>query len=409
MSRSVQSVDDKAALVIAAGKLAAGQRAPYFRHIIAKLVMRACRETETFSVSKGSIMRYNPELVAGLKKDECAACILHEASHVWNKHAERVLPHHDGVKANEAQDRAINPPIVSLGIHFPFKVLMPADIGQNDGLAWEEYYNADKSPPKSGGGQMGANGCGSCTGRPHPAEGANGDAEDPEARSPGEMARAAKAVSAAMVEHAAKRRGSVPGGWLLQAEGHLAPPQVPWERQLAFALRSACSFRAGQAVHRFDGPSRRQAGLGYRPGTPMLPRLRAPVPNVALVLDTSGSMSKAETLVALEESKGIIRAAGGDALVMVCDAAVHGVARVRNVKDAAAMLKGGGGSDFRPAFDALERQRQRPDVAVFLTDGEIRVPETAPPMRVIWVVIDGPSPASWGTTIHISTSRGVSP
>jgi predicted metal-dependent peptidase len=55
-----------------------------------------------------------------------------------------------------------------------------------------------------------------------------------------------------------------------------------------------------------------------------------------------------------------------------------------------ALLKGGGGSSFCPAFAELEKSP--PDIAIFLTDGDITVPPSLPAnlahTKVFWAVIN---------------------
>lgn len=63
--------------------------------------------------------------------------------------------------------------------------------------------------------------------------------------------------------------------------------------------------------------------------------------------------------------------------------------------------RGGGGSDIRPVFTALE-QDAPPDVLLALTDGHIAVPNTPPGYPVLWCLPEsGCRPVEWGTQLRI--------
>ncbi len=99
-----------------------------------------------------------------------------------------------------------------------------------------------------------------------------------------------------------------------------------------------------------------------------------PVPKVAVVVDTSGSMSDAELSRCLGEIKGIISASGvgGKSIyVLSVDAAVHKVQKVVNVKDV--KLFGGGGTDMEIGIKSAAKYK--PDVIIVLTDGYTPWPE----------------------------------
>jgi predicted metal-dependent peptidase len=101
-----------------------------------------------------------------------------------------------------------------------------------------------------------------------------------------------------------------------------------------------------------------------------LPGLRQPTPQVAVVIDTSGSVSDAMLGEALAEVTGVVRAlgVGHTALrVVCCDAQAYTAQRVREV--ARITLSGGGGTDMGAGLAAAAALRPRPDVIVVLTDG----------------------------------------
>ena len=200
-----------------------------------------------------------------------------------------------------------------------------------------------------------------------------------------------------------KSRGTIPAGWLRWAKEKL-DPQVPWQRELAGALQSCVAEVAGIFDYRYTKPSRRQDSLGWKV---IFPSLKRPLPNVSVVVDTSGSMSDQDLAVCLAEVKGILKTLGMLSLtVIACDAYAHTcqmVFRVEQVK-----LLGGGGTDMGVGIETASRLRPRPDIIVVLTDGWTPWPANPPErIRVIAVIIgsDGspnkPIGPAWARNIYI--------
>jgi predicted metal-dependent peptidase len=134
--------------------------------------------------------------------------------------------------------------------------------------------------------------------------------------------------------------------------------------------------------------------------------MRRPNINVAVVVDTSGSMGQSELDAAMAEIKGVIAAAGvgaGGLTVLACDAAVGATTRVRRVQDV--QLSGGGGTDMRVGIAAAEAGRPRPDVVVVLTDGMTPWPERPTCSRLVVAIIGSASTTmdipEWATTVLV--------
>lgn len=400
----------KAAQILSAGRYIVRQTVPYFTPVMLKLVMREDSRVETITTSKAGICRYNAGFIARTTPKETAGLLVHESMHLTLLHYDRVGAR-DPQRFNIAGDRAINPGILACGLELPgFRKgtedllgCYPKQIGMADGLTADEYYARDDDKKGHGSGGCGGGGCGGCAGNPHPIEA--DDAGDPGARTPAELSRAARETAEAMRDAAGKRAGNVPGDWARMVGETLEPPKVPWTTKLARALRVAVGFRPGAVVTSYDMPSRRQGGIGFGPGRPVLPRFRAPIPHVGVGIDTSGSMGADELTAGAIETRGILRAVGSEISYFACDTVVHRKGRARRVEDIIANLHGGGGTDFRPVFTALEAERPRPEVLVFITDGYGPAPAVAPAWcRTIWLLV-GPQtrrPAPWGEVIDIS-------
>jgi predicted metal-dependent peptidase len=136
----------------------------------------------------------------------------------------------------------------------------------------------------------------------------------------------------------------------------------------------------------------------------MLPTFRAPIPDVEVWFDTSGSMDNSEIAQGMNELVGVLRAVGGEVVVGSIDAAIHGKGKVLALKDAKKYMGGGGGTDFSDFFEDLARRQKMPHLIAFVTDGDAGGVPDAPPKGCdfIWLMTSKRKPpCSWGTVIHI--------
>jgi predicted metal-dependent peptidase len=123
----------------------------------------------------------------------------------------------------------------------------------------------------------------------------------------------------------------------------------------------------------------------------VLPALRRPVPRVAVVVDTSGSVDDGLLAQALGEVDGVLASlavGAGQVTVLAVDAAVQAVSIVRRAADV--RLGGGGGTDMALGIRAALATKPRPDTVVLLTDGETGWPQQPTPVPLIAVVLGRP-------------------
>jgi predicted metal-dependent peptidase len=204
------------------------------------------------------------------------------------------------------------------------------------------------------------------------------------------------ATADAAQRHQVQRgRGSLPGS-LLRLISSRTNPQVDW--------RSALARWMGQQGRRsqlsWGRPSRRAEAVGER-----LPSRAPGCSPVVVLIDTSGSVSKQDLEMVLGEVQGICEELQAEVRVLVIDAELHDDVQITEAAELAKRLKGGGGSDFRPAFELLEEEGYQGLVVAF-TDGFIAVPEM-PPMGVLDTLFclfpNGSAPTSaWGQVISLT-------
>lgn len=151
----------------------------------------------------------------------------------------------------------------------------------------------------------------------------------------------------------------MPGGWRRWAETVL-PSRIDWRRVLASEIRRALAAVSGNVDYTYRRPSRRAQST---PGV-LLPSLIRPVPDVAIIVDTSGSMHDGLLAVALAEIEALLAKAGlrsAKARVLAVDTNVQALSRVSRASQV--HLAGGGGTDMAEGIAAATALRPRPSFA----------------------------------------------
>lgn len=266
--------------------------------------------------------------------------------------------------------------------------------GKNDAGATENQGGAGRQTPAPTEGNCGS-GAGGEAGwwelDPPTADGSIPGIKETE----GELIR--RQVAHAIEEHC-RSRGSVPGHLERWAGTKLVPKQN-WKHVLGSEIRRAISDRAGMKNYSFRRPSRRQSAL---PDI-VLPCLREPIVKVAVIIDTSGSISARMIDMCLGHVTKIIKATGmqDGVSVLCCDSRVHSAKQVFRAEQI--QLFGGGGTDMQRGVDAAAKLKPRPDVIIVLTDGFTGWGNSAPAgSRVIVALLDrqGSCP-SWARRILV--------
>lgn len=180
----------------------------------------------------------------------------------------------------------------------------------------------------------------------------------------------------------AANAGKVPAGMVREAN-ELLNPQVDWHQELMSVVRRVCATVAGQKDYSYRRPSRRSAMTSF-----YLPSMRAPrPPELAVVLDTSGSMSAADLAVALSEIQGIMQRSSSSSKaslrIVNCDADAKDIETVQSVEDIT--IIGGGGTDMRIGIKNASELRPKPDAIITITDGGTPWPKQPDDPRIVYI------------------------
>jgi predicted metal-dependent peptidase len=398
---------------LAAARLWAASKFPYLATGLFGAQVSADPGSGTVSVDESWRMRADPELTAGWSAAQLGSVLVHHVCHLLRVHGERAQG--AGVRPDETQrwiraaDAEINDDLIPAGLELPGDPVLPRDLGADDGLLAEQYFAGIRRATQAGGegragtkDRLGSSGwgeaegswldCGSgADGVPRAGQGDGGLP-----RWQAELLR--RQVAQDVITHG-RKPGTVPAGLLRWAE-EVLHPKVDWRTVLAAELRRAVAEVCGAVDYSYRRPSRRASVTA----PVVLPALRRPVPEVAVVCDTSGSMTADLLAMALAEVEGLLRALGlaRQVRVLACDTAVAPAQRVSSARQV--QLIGGGGTNMGAGIAAAAALRPRPAVTVVLTDGFTPWPVVAPKgMRVVVGLLgeQAPEAPSWARGVRI--------
>lgn len=391
---------------LAAARLRAAEAQPFLAMALYALTAVADASQPTFGVDERWRLYVNPRKLREWPVPEVAGVLLHEVSHVLRDHAGRartvaVAGERAGHLWNLAADAEINDDLLAAGVTLPATPVTPRLLGMPAGKVAEFYYGRLGQEPVP---QLPVPDCGpGCHGQ--------GGIDDspllPAGMSAAEALLLRRRVAEEIARVAGQRPGDLPGGWLRWAEAVIRP-QLDWRRLLAAKVRSSAAAVAGAADYSYARPPRR------RVPQVVLPALRRPVPRVAVIVDTSGSVTDELLGLAWTEVHGCLRSLGirRDLLtVYAADTTVH---RLTGPPRQRVGLTGGGGTDMAGAIGAALAARPAPDLVVVITDGFTPWPLTRPRRDVIVALlpVPGPAPAArpdpppWAQVVEVAGQAG---
>jgi predicted metal-dependent peptidase len=360
----------------------------------------------TFAVDQKWRLYVNPDRLNEWTVLESAGVLLHEVGHLIRDHAgrARTLDVRDEVAGelwNIAADAEINDDLLSAGVDLPATPVTPGRLGERDGLTAEYYYSRLREMdvvPDAGWAHCGA-GC-------HGLDSENpGDVAGVPGLSGVESMLLRKRTAEAVMAAVASGQGNVGGGWIRWAEAHLRP-QLDWRTLLAASVRSGFAAVTGNADYSYRRPSRRRV-----PGV-VLPSMHRPLPRVAIVVDTSGSVGESQLETAWTEVHGCLRRLGARRDLLSVYAADVDLHRLSGAPARQMALVGGGGTDMAAAIDQVLSISPRPDLFVVITDGFTPWPASRPSRPVIVVLlptnVGSPEPPpSWAKVIAVTAPEST--
>ena len=399
-SRTDAQLREHARLKVLAARIRLDTQWPYLASLCYSLRIVEVEPTDvpTMAVDDGWRMYYNPYFVDSLNVEELATVILHECMHCILQHGRRwhdiihldssvnmqENPEYFHTLWNIAGDCSINETLDEMDVvwsedvpplrfaHFKKYGLRPNQITETAFFKLvETCVPANKLPTECD--------CGSVSdGRSREYELVDDDATSPRADRD-QQDRVLDTVAGEISK--AKDRGNIPASLSRWAEQYL-DPKIDWRRQLAVNLRRAIASVAGRRDYSYVRPSRRQSAMNLAGSTVILPAMRQPAPpRVAIVADTSGSISSDELNQFIAEISGMVRAVGisQGIYVIPCDAQAHSVIRIKSQAAIGNIeFVGGGGTDMGAGIAVAAQLNPKPHIVVVLTDGYTPWPNEKP-------------------------------
>lgn len=382
--------------------------------------------------TNGRVIKWGPAFVRDLYKDgplrgdlRVRFVLLHEVLHCAHGHFWR-LPLTD--EGNVAGDYAINRALRGLpGIEAPEGAL---DDRKFDALAEEEILKAlrqqpqQQPQPQDGNGAPQDDDSGEGEGQDTPGEGKPGKSkgngpgkpvdkggcggfEAPADDKPGKGSAGQPSetlrqewernvVQAAQTAQALAQ-GNLPASAKRLLDRIAVKARPDWRAETADFVRASIS-----SVRDWSRQSRRMATAPV-----IYPRQRRDdLGSVVFVRDTSGSIGSAQVAAFNSHVANVIADTGCSAIVLDADAAVQAEYRLSPGDELPARAEGGGGTDFRPAFERVAKlvaEGERIAGVVYLTDLLGTHPAEAPDLPVLWAsTTDLTAPS--GRTVRIDES-----
>jgi predicted metal-dependent peptidase len=388
---------------LAAARLFAASRYPYLASALFAAPVVAADDTGTIAVDPRWRVHADPHVVDGLLPADLGRLLVHLVSHVLREHARRaegagVTDDEGDPRAwNSASDAEINDDLARDGMVPASAGELPAGLGAADGRLAEQYYELAK-----GGGARWDCGSG-CDGMPRAWDSDKGADGRPDGVGDRDAGWLRLAVAWEMQRAETAEPGSLAAGWLRWAETVL-PSKTDWRRVLAAEIQAGVAHVRGMVDYTYRRPSRR---VDASPGV-VLPALERPVPDVAIVCDTSGSMTGEKLGRVLSEVEVLLERAGlrdTNVRVLSCDAEVHSIRRVSRASQIE--LVGGGGTDMAEGIAQAVALKPRPSIVVVLTDGLTPWPDEPP--RGVRVVVGLIEPSTAGGRLHRHWGHHVEP
>lgn len=349
------------------------QNHPFYGALCMRLLDREAPPHVHTAATDGKVIYWCPAYADTLKDAEIRFVLLHETLHCAHKHFWR-LPLTP--KGNMAGDYVINAILRRAGSGRT-DMTMPAGALYNpdyDDLSEEEILALLPDVEQY------SDACGGWS--------ENADGEGKEADS----ALAKDWQNAVLQAEIAARsaRSDVPAD-MQRAIAAIKARRVDWRQEMTDFARSAVSARKDWAR-----PARRHA---LAPCITPLYR-RDDIGLVAFVRDTSGSVSAALLAQFNATIAAIMADTGARALVVDADARVTATYIVERGEPVPDTAKGGGGTDFRPAFEHIAGLDDAPAGVVYLTDMEGGFPESFD-LPTLWLACGNKQSAPFGRVVEI--------
>ncbi len=361
---------------------------PFFSFLALHLKLKEVKVEEclTMGITSSGKCVYNAEFVNKLTYEEAQGVLSHEILHVALEHLSS-MPH---VKfpevANIAMDLVINDMLITNNLQLPKEGLLPTNhkyefkadnttITEIDRKSWREIYSMLENKVKQDMKKSGFD----VHNFDKPGYGEVG--KDKSALA-GKLSDEEKSWSQILSDAYTygKMQGKAPAG-LDRFIDELCYPKINWRQMLQKFIIKELPYDFS-----YMRPSRRALASGI-----YLPACVKENLEIVVAVDTSGSIGKEELIEYTSEVFGVIKAYENVRMTLVCcDARVTTTKEITLIEDIKEInFRGGGGTDFKPVFEWMKKEKPNAKVLIFFTDGYGDFPEEVPNLKMLWCVSEG--------------------
>jgi len=340
---------------------------PYFGMLASRLKHEPSEKVSSYA-SNGVRFLYNPDFIQKRSMDELLFVLTNCVMHHVLAHQQRRLGR-QGFLWQLATDYAINNLLHANG------VFVPSGANFNEeykNMYAEEIYELLKEEHFSG-----FDGAYDETQQEEQEEDAaafsnleNIDEElDPQNESDWEYA-------AAVAKEVANRKSALPDGMQRLAK-KVKVYNVDWRFELYNAIN-----RHMRNNYAFMPPNKKHLYRGFA-----LPSLTSDTLSLCVAIDTSGSIHEQLLGAFIEEFKSIMQNFPSVKIELIlADARIQAHHTFAGGEKMDFVIKGGGGTDYRPVFDYIEATLPMNTMLLYFTDGDGWFPKYAPSYEVIWAL-----------------------
>jgi predicted metal-dependent peptidase len=351
--------------------------APFFGNLATRLLLKDATEWCPTAATDGKYFYFNRNFVAALSDQEVVFLVGHEVLHCVYDHmdADR-RGDRNPMLWNIANDYVINADLIDGRVGEQIKLVEICYDWKYRGQVSEEIYDdlfkemeekgqiqytqtldvhLDREEGDDPGAGEGAEGN---------VEGDSKGGEGPEQYTAEEKEKIKQEFQNAVMQSAkAAGAGNLPGG-VKRLLNDLLNPQLDWRELLAMQVQSVI-----RSDYTYQTPSRKGQDAGfYLPGMD-----RETTIDIAMAIDTSGSMSDDMLLDILSETKGVMDQYTDFKIHLFCfDTDVHNPQEF-TTSNMDEFLQyepaGGGGTEFDCVFDYMKQEGIQPKKLVMFTDG----------------------------------------
>ena len=384
---------------------------PFFANLAMSLKVVESEDRPTFSTD-GVHLYVNPKFAETLSNEELVTVLCHEVLHPALGHLWRMTPlsHPDNDCRQRAADYEVNEMLDDANKHaknravpFPFTGVLSKGIcldGRFKGVGAEKIYTTllKEKPPPGGGSKPGKPGNkpgqkpqpgqqpGTQPGQPDPTMGEF----EPAPGNQSEQKKLAEDWKQRVIQaaQACKNKGDIPGG-IRQLVEQLTKTVVDWKA----VLREFC--RRAKDDYSFSVPNRRYSDSEF-----IMPSLHSErLGKLVFAIDTSGSIGSELLSEFIGQAQLVLDELLPESLEIVCcDARITQRNEYVPGDTIGHDVPGGGGTDFRPVFEALPE-----DViaVVYLTDMYGSFPDREPEVPTLWVSYGGKDAPPFGQLVPV--------